>query len=182
MAQTDISVMVPMVRRAVEGVVAVVDGLTDDEVKALVADALADVVLYTGTAFGHDFLVTDSSPAGVPEEYATSEPLTLPEQRVVAAQAALNHFFFRMVAFKSSETIRDESTEWSYQTSATAMRDVWKALIEARDKALNSLINDSGMDTYISFLHERDARTADVVEPFFAGASVGGLNQDWRFQ
>lgn len=180
--QTDIRVLIPMVRRGVEGVVPVSGGLTDEQIRDLVADALADIVLYTGSAFGHTLLVTQLGAGGAPEEYATDDALTLAQQRVVSAQAALNHFFHTMVALKSQETIRDESTEWSYTTSANSMRDAWKALIEARDKALASLEGNQPTDTYISFLHERDSRVAAFVEPFFEAAGVGGINQDWRFQ
>ena len=54
----DIRVMVPRVRRALEGAGAP-QVLTDDAIKDLTADAIAEVILYTGGVFGHELVVTD---------------------------------------------------------------------------------------------------------------------------
>ena len=76
----DIRVMVPRVRRALEGAGAP-PVLTDDAIKDLTADAIAEVILYTGGVFGHELVVTARDDAtNAPTEYATDPELTLSEQ------------------------------------------------------------------------------------------------------
>jgi hypothetical protein len=175
MAAEDIRVLVPRVRRAIEGVGGA-ELLTDDQVKDLVADAIADVILFTGGVFGKDLLVTErDATTNAPTEYATSEPLTLPEGSVVAYEAAIAQTFQAVRTLKVQETIRDEGQEWAYSLSANLMRDLLAWLIAQRDKALSEL---GPMPTaFYSFLHERDALIADVVEPFVIGAGSGGGQQ-----
>lgn len=173
--ETDIRVMVPLVRRAVLGV-APADPLelTDDQVKDLTADAVAEIILYAGSIFGKQLVVTDTDgTSGAPTEYATSDALTLQEQIVVASQAALNHFFFRIVNAKTSERIQNEGVEWEWQTSASVMRDQFKQLIDRRDKALAALGNGQILDAFESFLAVRDVATANVIEPW-AAVGYGG--------
>lgn len=169
--------MVPRIRRAVEGVGAPAT-LTDEELRDLTADALAAVILYTGSAFGKDLVVTSYTGASVPEEYATSEALTLPEQTVVASQAALDHFFRQFSDAKVSETIADEAQNWSYQLSSTLIKDRLAQLMAERDRALEALMEagTNGLDAYSSFLAVRDLQTTMAVEPWLDGLqSVGGL-------
>lgn len=168
MAAEDIRVLVPRVRRAVEGVGQPAE-LTDDDVKDLVADAIADVILFTGGVFGKELLVTDRDGAtNAPSEYATSEPLSLAEGSLIAAQAALTAVWQSMRELKVQETIRDEGQEWSYTTSATLMRDRWKMLLQMRDEALDQLRGALPV-SFVSFLHERDRYVAQIVEPFVLG-------------
>lgn len=174
----DIRVMVPRVRRAVEGVEGAT--LTDDQVKDLVADAVASVILYTGSAFGRQLLVTHRDAQGIPDEYATDSPLTLPQQTVIAAQAALDHAWKMLVGFKTSETIRDEAQEWSYTVSAQAIRDAMKSLKDERDKALSAL-DDGTLAEYSSFVAVRDIQTSRAVEPWVDAAGFGGQEGDVRF-
>lgn len=174
--------MVPRVRRALENVGADAS-LSDEEIKDRVADAMADVILYTGSAFGKDLVVTDVDDDNVPEEYATSDELTLPEQSVVAAQAALNYIFVRFSAMKVSERIADEGQSWEYTMSANLIRDAFKALMEQRDKALEAVAaTNAPLDRYSSFLAVRDSAVAAYIEPWVEGAGMGaGMNTDWRF-
>lgn len=181
MAQTDIRVMTGRVRRAVEGVGATAV-LTDDEIKDLIADALADIILYTGSVFGKLLLITSRGVNDEPEEYATSDELTLAEQSVVAAQAALTHFFYTFVNLKISERIGDEGQTWEYSLSATLLRDQLAFLIKSRDDAL-ALVAAAGaavLEGYESFLAIRDSYTSRVIEPWVAG-NVGVGGQDPRF-
>lgn len=169
--------MVPRIRRAVEGVgqTAV---LTDDQMRDLTADALAAVILYTGSAFGKELLVTSYAAGNVPEEYSTSDALTLPEQTVVATQAALDHFFRQFSDAKVSETIADEAQNWSYTLSSTLIKDRLAQLMAERDRALEALMeaDTTGLDAYSSFLAVRDHQTAMAVEPWLSALSnVGGL-------
>jgi hypothetical protein len=182
MAETDIRVIVPRVRRALENAGAPAT-LSDDEIKDRVADAIADVILYSGSAFGKDLVVDEVDDDGVPVEYATSDALTLPEQSVIAAQAALNYIFVRFSAMKVSERIADEGQSWEYTMSASLIRDAFKALMEQRDKALEAVTSTGGtLDGYVSYIAVRDSATAAYIEPWVEGAGVGGgLERDWRF-
>lgn len=188
MASTDIRVLVPRVRRAVEGPIPAAAPLSDDVIKDIVADALADVILYTGTAFGKRLEVT-ASDAGAPSEYATSDELTLSETAVIAAQAALNFFFFKLIGMKAEEKITDEAGEWTVRTSPNVLRDALKALQDARDKALEALSGAHPLDSYVSFLAVRDAEVARCVEPwtipepdgYLQGHVAMVLEQDIRF-
>jgi hypothetical protein len=167
----DIRVLVPRVRRAVEGVGG--NGvLTDNQVKDLVADAIADVILYSGGLFGHELLVTATLSGGVPvpTEYATEPALTLAEGSVIAAQAALNHLTRELALLKTGETIRDEGQEWSWQTSAQAVSERVKELREARDRALEVIAAQQYVPvTFTSFLAVRDRCVAGLIEPHYIG-------------
>lgn len=183
MAITDIRVLVPRVRRAVEGPVPLASPLSDDVLKDMVADALADVILYTGTAFGKtlDVTATDTD-TGAPSEYATSNALSLQEQAVIAAQAALNYYFFTLVGQKTQERITDEGGDWEWQKSANLLRDLFNALKDQRDKALEALrAQDAPLDTYASFLVVRDAEVARCIEPWTSHEGIGGQHTDFRF-
>lgn len=162
----DIRVLIPRVRRAVEGV-GQPETLTDDEMRDLVADAIADVILFTGGVFGKELLVTvRDDTTNVPVEYATSEALTLPEGSIIAYQAALTAVWQTLKELKVSETIRDEGQEWSYTLSSTLLRDRIKMLQGLRDQALAQLTVPIGV-AFVSFLHERDRLAACQLEPFY---------------
>lgn len=173
MAAEDIRVWIPRVRRAVEGVGAT-SLLTDDQVKDLIADAISNVILFTGGVFGKDLLVTGRDPVtDAPAEYATSEPLTLSEGSVVAYEAAINHTFFALRDVKVAETIKDEGQEWTYALSSALMRDHLKWLMTQRDRALEDVQAPIPV-AFVSFLHERDALSARIVEPYVLGYGSGG--------
>ena len=180
MPETSIAVMVPRVRRSVEGPIPIADAMTDAQMLDVVADAIADVILYTGSVFGKQLVVTDTENE-IPVAYATSDALTLPEQGVVAAQAALNIVYFKLVALKTSERIADEAQTWEYTVSATTLRDLLKALTEARDKALETLSNRGSLVAYESFVAVRDIQTSRIVEPWVTAAGGHGQEVDWRF-
>jgi len=173
MAAENIRILVPRVRRAVEGV-GQTALLTDDQIKDLVADAIADVILFTRSVFGKQLLVVERDPVtNAPSEYATDEPLTLAECSVVAYQAAITHFFFALRDLKVQESIRDEGQEWTYTLSSTLLRDHLRYLQEQRDRALDDVAGPTPV-AYVSFLHERDRYTAAAIEPWVTGALGGG--------
>jgi hypothetical protein len=185
----DVRVLVPRIRRAVEGAGAPAV-LADDAVKDLAADAIAAVILYSGSVFGKQLLVTATDSAtGAPSEYATSAPLNLQEGTVIAAQAALDYFFHRFAEMKTSETIQDEAQSWTYTLSAQLLRDQLKLLSEQRDKALEALSGALGpaLDSYASFIATRDLHTSMLIEPwvhFDTGLSLGGgmeFAESWRY-
>lgn len=177
--QTDIRVMVPRVRRAIEGVGAV-EVLTDDAIKDLIADAIADIILYTGGVFGKELVVTDSE-EGSPTEYATSDALSLAEQSIVAAQAALNHFFHMFINVKISEKIGDEAQTWEYGRSANLLKDQLAYLIRMRDEALAQIEQTGALDSYESFIAVRDAHVSALIEPWVDAAGGGSGQEDFRF-
>lgn len=184
---SDIRVMIPRVRRALEGPgstgpLADSAVLTDGQVTALIADAIADIILYTGSAFGHSLLATELDPFYMaPTAWETSEALTLTEQSVVVAQAALGYFFHRLQDVKVSEEISDEASTWKYQLSSTLIRDQMKMLQDARDRALASVGEAQISDSYHSFLAERDALASFFVEPWVDGGVGIGGQVDYRF-
>lgn len=186
---TNIRVLVPRIRRAVEGVVQAQWSLTDDQVKDLAADAIADVILYIGSFFGKSLDVTAVDPvSSAPTEYATSDAITLAEQGVIAAQAALNYFFFKFAGMKVSETIADEASSWDYSLSPNLLVTQMKLLVDSRDKALEALETHNGaIDEYVSFIAIRDTQTSRMIEPWVYGHSegvgvgAGGLEGDYRF-
>jgi hypothetical protein len=163
----DIRVLVPRVRRAVEGI-GTPEVLTDDQMKDLIADAIADVILFTGTAFGKQLLVTDrDGTTNVPTEYATSLPLTLPEGSVIAAQAALTAIYVQLADTKTSETIRDEGQEWSYTISATLLRDRISQLQAERDRALSVVEQVTSTVEFYNLWLERDVAFAAAYGPYY---------------
>lgn len=178
---TDVRVMVPRVRRALENAGAPTT-LSDDEIKDRVADALAAVLLYSSSVFGKTMSVTAVDDDNVPVEYAVDPELTLPEQTVIAVQAALDWFFVGLASKKMVERIADEGTSWEYQLSPNLVRDALKALQTERDRALEAIAAQHGpLDAYESFLAVRDSAAAMMLEPWVYGLSAGGLERDYRF-
>lgn len=182
MPQTDIRIMTSRVRRAVEGV-GEPPVLTDDQIKDMIADALADILLYSGGGgiFGKgELIVVSRGVGGEPEEYATTDELTLPEQSVVAAQAALTRFYYTFANLKVQEKISDEGQSWEYARSATLLRDQLAHLIAERDRALEQVTASGWVaESYESFLAVRDQYTSLLIEPWVNATGVGG--QDFRF-
>lgn len=153
-----------------------------------VADAVAEVILYTGGIFGKQLLVTETEEQNVagatidvPSAYATSEALTQDEETVIAAQVALNYFFHSYATQKVQERIADEGQEWEYTLSANLVRDALNALIGDRDRALEVISQNMALDRYESFLAVRDAHVAAVIEPWTASSAGAGQEVDWRF-
>jgi hypothetical protein len=180
----DVRLLIPRTRRALQGPTgsgAVT--LQDSQVRDLVADAIASVMWYA-PEWGKVLAVKEKDSNDIPIEYEITPDLTLPEQTVVAAQAALDFFFHEFKDKKTSETIANEAQQWSYQLSAGVLQAQFNALVEARDRALDMI--GGGGATFVafsSFLHARDCEIAAAIEPFtLEAASVGGMEHDWRFE
>lgn len=178
MAQQDVAELIPRVRRAVEGPVPLVTGaLTADQILALTADAIADVILLTGGQWGHELIVTTRDPmTNVPTAWAVDPELSSAEESMIAAQAALMHFFHAFKDQKVTERIRNEGQEWEYSMSANLLRD-WVALLKAqRDAALESLkATHPVLARMVSILHVRDSLAAARLEPWVGGGLGGGI-------
>lgn len=162
--------LIPRTRRALGGPVAANTTLTDDEVKALIADAVAEVVFYTGGVFGHQLLVTNRDGTyNAPDEWAIDPALDEAETTVIVAQAALSYFFHEFRDLKVQEEIANEGASWSYSLSANLVLEQMKMLREARDKALDN-ISALIPVVWVNLLEARDAATAAAIEPYAVGA------------
>lgn len=180
----DVRTLIPRIRRALDGpfedtpIGAI---LNDTQAAAIIADAIADVILYTGQndVFGYQLEVTERDQHyNAPIGWRTDTEMSMAAQSVVVTQAAINYFFQRLKDTKVSETIRDEGGEWSYALSANVLTKQLDLLVKLRDAALES-IQGPIFDSYVSFLAVRDAQTAAVIEATTSG--IGGLQGDWRF-
>lgn len=181
MAATDVRTLVPRVRRATEGV-GVDLGLSDDNIKDLVADAAAAIVLKLGSLFGLTLDVTGRDANGAPDEYETSDELTLAQSTVVACQAALDFFLQHFRSTKTSERISDEASAWEYALSPAVLTEILRTLKAQRDEALADVLDDDAASAFTSFLAVRDAETSRVVEAYYYGTgAVGGQQLDPRF-
>lgn len=182
----DVRVMIPRLRRAVDGPAADSPAapsasLTDDQLMQCAADALADVILFTNSVFGKALQVTEYDDFyQAPCEYQTSEELSLDEQSVIIAQAALNYHLNFLRDLKISERITNDAVEWEYSLSANTLRDHLKALQDRRDKALEAIMatENINLDGYASFIAVRDSATSAAIEPWvvengFGGATLG---------
>lgn len=187
----DTRVLIPRVRRGLEGALGTgsanvaASQFTDDQVNALIADAIADCILYTGGLFGHKLEVTEREAEGymAPIAWQVEPAFSEDEGSVIVAQAQLNYFFFTLKNLKVSETIRDEATEWSYQLSANALTEYLKQLRQARNEALDRIKDASGpVEAWESFLQTRDTFTASIIEPWTSGGGLGGIELDPRAQ
>lgn len=175
MAAQDVREIIPRVRRAIEGPVTPPGALTDDQVLALAADALADVILLTAGQWEHELLVSErDETTNVPIEWTIDPELSLPEESMIAAQAAITYFFHQFKDLKVAQRIQNEGQEWEYQISATVLRDWIKMLQEQRDESLEALgRSNPALARYGSFLEVRDSVGAALLEPWRGGGSGG---------
>ena len=178
----DTRVLIPRVRRALQGpsasgATSPGNQLSDDEANALIADALADLILYGGgeEVFGHKLEVAARDEDYMaPIAWTTDTPLSEYEGSVVVAQAALNYFLNYAKTLKTSEKIADEGQSWEYEIAATVITQQIKGLREDRDRALDALKGKNVVtEDYVNFLQVRDSYTDSLIEPW-AGGGGGG--------
>jgi hypothetical protein len=180
MAAQDVREFIPRVRRAIEGPVPTsADELSDASVEALAADAIADVILLTVGAWQHALVVSErDADSNVPTHWAVDPGLSLEEESVIAAQAAITYFFHLVRNQKISERIQNEGGEWEYAYSATLMRDQIKLLQDMRDRALAALQSSNpALARYASILAVRDRVGSALLEPWTHGGLGGGQEQ-----
>lgn len=178
MAQQDVAELTPRVRRALEGPVPLIVGaLTDDQILALTADAIADVILFTSGQWDHSLIVTSrDGTTNYPDGWAVDPELSSAEESMIAAQAALTYFFHGFKDQKVSERIRNEGQEWEYTMSANLLRDWITMLKEQRDMALATLKATSPvLARYASILQVRDSLASAYLEPWVGGGLGGGI-------
>lgn len=183
----DTRVLIPRTRRALEGIEAAGSGFdattfADEAVNAAVADAIANLLLHTGSFFGKTLEVVERDVNYMaPIAWRTSAELTEPEASLVALQAALDHVYLTLVATKTSETIRNEGQEWSWSISAQVLAERLKGLRADRDHAIE-ILSSTGYATeaWVSFIEARDSYVSALIEPYTSGSGRGGQLLDPR--
>lgn len=179
----DLRVLIPRARRAIDGPTAlssasVATTLNDDEVLGVIADGVANVILLTGGAqsFGYQLVVTSRDTNYMaPNGWATDQQMSTEAETAVIAQAAIDFFFNKFQDMKVHEAIADEGQSWDWDKSPALVRDQLKLLGAVRDKALANLAAlNVPLDSFISFVAERDKLAAIWVEPWVSeiGAPV----------
>lgn len=194
MAEQNVTTLIPRLRRAIDGPTGngLAAPLTDDQVKAAAADAIADVIFYTGGLFGHQLVVTgrDAAANDAPSDWAVDPELAPEEETVIVAQAAINFYFHYFKQLKSSERIANEGQEWEYSVSANVIKAQFDQLVAARDRALEQVERSHPVPTvFAGFLEARDYLTSQLIEPWtgYSGLPVlpqevaGGLEAMERF-
>lgn len=176
---TDLMVLVPWTRRACEGPFGAPGGLPtlgDDQLYAMIADACAEMILFTGSLFGHQLIVAARDPrGGFPTKWKTEVALDQWEGALLITQAALNYYFHVFRDMKTSQAIRNEGTEWEYTLSANVLRDYLATLKEQRDMAIAGLQKHHPiLDKFASNIRVRDQATVAVLEWWAHDSGTGG--------
>lgn len=183
----DIRVLIPRMRRALDGPEATssaVSGtLSDESVGNAIADAIASVIFYTNGGWGRQLLVTErDSYYQAPIAWETDEPLGDDEATAVIAQAALDHFHHALSSMKTSERIVNEGEEWQWQVSAQAVSERIKNLRDLRDEAIEKLLASGNVaEEWVNTLAIQDAYTDALIEPWLHSGTGGGQELDPRF-
>lgn len=175
---TDLNVTVPRARRACEGPFGAPNGLpslTDGQLYAMVADACSEIILFTGSLFGHQLKVTARDvDAGYPTAWSTEVMLDEWEVALIITQTALDYYFHVFRDMKTSESIKNEGTEWSFTLSANVLRGYLDSLKEQRDMAMAGLQKHHPlMDRFASNIRVRDQATVAMLE-WWARDTVSG--------
>jgi hypothetical protein len=167
MAAQDVLEFVPRVRRAIYGPTSPVTGaLRDDELEAMAADALADIILFTNGGWGHTLLIAARDEAtNAANKWQVDPPLGPDEETVVVAQAALSFFFHEFKDKKVQETITQEGRTWSYTLSAQVLREQIQLLRDQRDRALRALLDQNPvLARWVNTVYVRDRLAAAVID------------------
>jgi hypothetical protein len=103
--------------------------------------------------------------AGFPTAWHTEVVLEEWEVSAITIQVALNYFFFLFRDLKTSETIKNEGTEWTYTIGVSAILGYLKDLQERRNLALKGLRSwHPPLDRYASNIRIRDQVTVATLE------------------
>lgn len=196
----DLRVLIPATRRAIDGPTAtssaaVTASLNDEQILGLVADATAEVILMTGgdASFGYKLEVVERDPLYLaPIAWRTDRERNSYADVVIRAQAAINFYFQKVSVLKTKEDISDEGQSWSYEFSASLVRDQMAYLIKVREEAIRMLAAiNAPLDSWVSLVAERDKMAALYLEPYveeigapvpfsgMLGVAEGGF--DYRF-
>jgi len=183
----DTRVLIPRLRRALDGPTAMSSAamsstLSDEQLNAIGADAIATMIFYSDSLLGSTLEVAERDPIYMaPVAWRTDPALTEDQVACIVSQAALDYFFARLSTTpggKTAETIKDEATEWSWEVSPQAIVERLRQLRADRDKAIENLI-EAGYEadvSWVSFLTVRDRWTSYMIEPWVEGPGFGGIN------
>lgn len=194
----DLRVLIPACRRAIDGPTATSNAspsttLADNEVLGLLADACAEMILWTRDTFGLQLVVVERDTRYMaPVAWQTDQPRTTAHDAAILSQAALDHYLNMVKLIKTSESMKNEAQEWTYSISANVVAAWVQYLIGNRDKAIESLeTTELPPDVYVSLVAERDRMAAAWLEPWVAeigapvpyvgGGGSGPLEYDYRF-
>lgn len=181
----DTRVLIPRIRRAIEGAGVTAKALEDEAVNGLIADAVANVILFTGGLFGHQLNVLERDDTYLaPTAWQVDPALSEAEGSLISIQCQLDYLYQDLKSTKIQETIRDESSEWTYSLSATALTEILKSLRAQREEALQQIAEANGaMDAWVNTLYVRDQWTDSLIEPYAIQGGVGGqtLNNPYEF-
>lgn len=166
---TDLAVLIPWARRACEGPYGPPSGqqsMPDEVVYPMIADACSEIILYSGSLFGHRLEVTARDPiAGYPTQWKTDKVLNQWESAVIICQLALDYWRFLFRDTKTSVKIANEGTSYEYTVSANVIGGYLKQLAADRDKALNGLREHNPvLDQWASVIRVRDPATVALLE------------------
>lgn len=183
---SDIRVLIPRMRRALDGPTAtssasVSSTLDDTQVTNVIADAIAEVIFFSSSAFGKTLEVTErDSYYQAPVAWKTSEPLSEPEATVITCQGALSYFYNSLSGLKTSETTKEADREWSWAISASALAERVKDLRAQRDKAIDLLTAQNVIaEDWVNTLEVRDAYTDMLIEPFLSSGGYLPSGQEF---
>lgn len=173
----DTRVLIPRVRRGLEGAGVKSPALEDDALNGIIADAVANIILFTGGLFGHELQVLSRDETYMaPDAWLVDPALSEAEGGLIVIQAQLDFLYNDLKSLKVQQTIRDEASEWTYQLSANALNELVKSLRQQREKVLEQIAQSSaGLDIWVNTLYERDAWTDTIIEPYAVPGGVGGF-------
>lgn len=180
----DTRTLIPRLRRAIEGPTGDGSILSDPQVNAIGADAIASVIFYSGSLLGSELEVSERDTQYMsPIAWVTSPALTDVQATAIVSQAALDYWFTQLSSIsggKTAQEIADESTKWSWEISPQSIVERLRQLRADRDAALEALLKQGeALDSdYISYISVRDNWTSRLIEPWVENGSTaqGGLN------
>lgn len=166
---TDLRVLVPRARRYCEGPYGPAPGrqsLSEQQLYEMVADGFSDIIMFAAGLFPRQIEVTQrDARVGFPIAWASDSVLEEWEASIIVTQVALNYWYFSLRDMRTSVTINNEGSEYSYTTSANIIRDYIKSLQSARDTAVETLMSRFPVvDRFVSNLRVRDYQTVALLE------------------
>ena len=167
----DVRIMIPRVRRALDPVspsATAASAYSDDQIKDIVADSVGMLIMIGGSDFPFTLNVESrASGTNYPEEYTTDPELPIEVQNVVAYQAAIEQCFGELRELKTKEKISNEGSEWSWEKSASIIKEKIRSLQDMRDRALKRLNSENfPVDVFVNMLEVRDETLNRQMEPY----------------
>lgn len=172
----DTRVLIPRVRRGIEGAGVATKSLEDEAINGLIADAVANIILFTGALFGHHLNVLARDEIYMaPVAWQVDPEMSEAEGSLIVIQCQLDYFYQDLKTTKIQETIKDEASEWSYALSANALTAVLEGLRKQREEAIDRINYSSpSLDAWVNTLAIRDQWTDAIIERYTINAGLGG--------